>query len=161
MGEIRGRTDEENGVAIDEAGDGGDVHAVGGGRAGDEVGFDFEVGAGFAEGGVGGFGEDPEGAVLALLGSLLGTETYISGSVTPRSTYAFCLALRHAMRIDSVPPLVVTPAAPGGALNIARTIATISASIFLTPGNTSGCIGFATLNFSKASAWSLIKSLPP
>ncbi len=88
-------------------------------------------------------------------------ETDISGSLTPRSTRAFSLALKQAIRIDSVPPLVVTPAAPFGALNIANTIATISASIFRTPGKTSGCIGFATLNFSKASACNLIRSSPP
>jgi hypothetical protein len=41
--------------------------------------------------------------------------SYISGSVTPRSLYAFCLAPKQAIRIDSVPPLVVTPAAPSGA----------------------------------------------
>ena len=46
---------------------------------------------------------------------------HISGSVTPRSAYAFCRALRHAIRMDSVPPLVVTPAAPGGALYMVRT----------------------------------------
>ena len=78
--------------------------------------------------------------------------TNISGSVTPRSARAFCLALKQAMSMDSVPPLVVTPAPPDGELNMASTIATISASIFLTPGNTSGCMGLATLNFSKASA---------
>ena len=33
--------------------------AVAGSGAGDEVDADFEVGACFAEGGVGGFGEDP------------------------------------------------------------------------------------------------------
>ena len=32
---------------------------VGGAGTGDEMGFDFEVGAGFAEGGVSCFGEDP------------------------------------------------------------------------------------------------------
>lgn len=64
--------------------------------------------------------------------------TYISGSVTPLSAYALFLALRQAIRMDSVPPLVVTPADPPGALNIVKTIDTISASIFLTPGKTSG-----------------------
>lgn len=88
-------------------------------------------------------------------------ETYISGSVTPLSAYAFCLALRQAINIDSVPPLVVTPAPPDGALNIAKTMATISASIFLTPGKTSGCIGLATLKRSNASACSFTKWFPP
>ena len=60
--EVGGRADEEDGVAVDEPGDGGEGGAVGGRRAGDEMGFDFEVGACFAEGGVGGFGEDPGGA---------------------------------------------------------------------------------------------------
>lgn len=46
---------------------------------------------------------------------------YISGSLTPRSWYAFCLALRHAIKMDSVPPLVQTPAAPVGAWNIPKT----------------------------------------
>lgn len=65
------------------------------------------------------------------------------------------------MRIDSVPPLVVTPAAPGGALNIARTMATISASIFRTPGKTSGWMGLATVNFPKASVCNFIRESPP
>jgi hypothetical protein len=90
-----------------------------------------------------------------------GMGSYISGSVTPLSVYAFCLALKQAIRIDSVPPLVVTPAAPTGALNIARTMDTISASIFLTPGNTSGWIGFATVNFPNASVCNAIKESPP
>jgi len=45
----------------------------------------------------------------------------ISGSVIPLSWYPLCRALKQAMRIDSVPPLVVTPAAPSGALKRDRT----------------------------------------
>lgn len=79
------------------------------------------------------------GGLLVKDVKILGSNgSYISGSVTPLSAYAFCLALKQAIRIDSVPPLVVTPAAPTGELNIASTIDTTSASIFLTPGNTSG-----------------------
>lgn len=50
-----------------------------------------------------------------------GNSAYISGSVTPCSAYAFCRAPRHAISIDSVPPLVVVPAPSGGALNMANT----------------------------------------
>lgn len=56
MGKIRSGADEENGVAIDESRDAGDVDLVGRGGAGDEMDFDFEIRAGFAEGGVSGFG---------------------------------------------------------------------------------------------------------
>src|SRR5438045_8888862 len=52
--------------------------------------------------------------------------THISGSCTPLSARAFCRALKQATKIDSVPPLVVTPAPPGGALNIARTYIEVS-----------------------------------
>lgn len=41
---------------------------IGGGGAGDEVDFDFEVGACFAEGSVGGFGDDHFGLGDAALG---------------------------------------------------------------------------------------------
>lgn len=61
----------------------------------------------------------------------------------------------------SVPPLVVTPAAPGGALNKLSTMATTSASIFRTPGNTSGWIGFATVNLPYASVCSRSRSSSP
>ena len=60
--EVGGRADEQDRVAVDEARDGGEGGAVGGGRAGDEVRFDFEVGTRFAEGRVRGFGEDPGGS---------------------------------------------------------------------------------------------------
>lgn len=56
MGKVGSGADEENGVAIDEASNAGDVDLVGGGRAGDEMDFDFEIRAGFAESGVSGFG---------------------------------------------------------------------------------------------------------
>ena len=161
VGEVGGGTDEEDGVAIYEGGHGGGVDLVGWGRAGDEVDFDAEVGAGFAEGSVGCFGDDPVVCQHGFQGSALGDKPHISGSVTPRSTLPFSLALRHAMRMDSVPPLVVTPAAPDGALNMSKTIATISASIFRTPGKTSGCIGLATLNLLNASTCSSINSSPP
>ena len=59
MGEVGRATDEEDGVAVDQTGDGGDVGAVGRRGAGDQVQLDFEVGGGFLEGCVGGFGDDP------------------------------------------------------------------------------------------------------
>ena len=59
MREVWCRADEQDRVAVYEPRDGGHVRAIAGGRAGDEVHADLEVGAGFAEGGVGGFGEDP------------------------------------------------------------------------------------------------------
>jgi len=65
------------------------------------------------------------------------------------------------MSILSVPPMVHVPAAPGGALNRFSTMDTISASIFLTPGKTSGWIGFATVNLPYASVCSLIKPSSP
>lgn len=68
VGKAGGGADKEDGVAVYEAGDGGEVHAVGGGGAVDEVDFDFEVGACFAESGVGGFGEDHFGLGDAALG---------------------------------------------------------------------------------------------
>lgn len=67
VGEVGGGADEEDGVAVYEAGDGGEVHAVGRGGTGDEVDFYFEVGACFAEGGVCGFGEDYFGFCDAAL----------------------------------------------------------------------------------------------
>lgn len=137
MREIGGGANEKDSVAVDEAGDGAEVDLVRGSWAGDEVDFDAEVGACFAECCVAGFWEYP-GDMLVLIVRREGWDLYISGSVTPLSAYAFCLALKQAIKIDSVPPLVVTPAAPTGALNIASTMLTISASIFLTPGNTSG-----------------------
>lgn len=57
--EVGGGADEEDGVAVDQPGYRGGCYAVGRGGAGDEVDFDFEVGTRFAEGCVGGFGEDP------------------------------------------------------------------------------------------------------
>ena len=56
MRKVRSGADEENGVTVDEASNAGDVDLVGGGRTGDEMDFDFEIRAGFAEGGVSGFG---------------------------------------------------------------------------------------------------------
>ena len=54
-------------------------------------------------------------AVCAVSGKI------ISGSVMPRSWRPFWRAERQAMRMDSVPPEVVTPQAPSGALNRERT----------------------------------------
>lgn len=162
--EIRGRADEEDGVSVDEAGDAADVDLVGWCGAGDEVDFDFEVFCCFAEGCVGGFGEDPVGGGRLVDGGRGGGGKggkYISGSVTPRSAEAFCLAARQAMRMLSVPPMVLTPAAPGGALNRLSTMATISASILRTPGKTSGWIGFATVNLPYASVCSFSRSSSP
>lgn len=88
---------------------------------GHDVNFDAEVGTGLAKGGMCGFREDPD--AVSLLDGLcrVGICSYISGSVIPRSFLPFSRALKQAMRIDSVPPLVVTPAAPSGALNIDNT----------------------------------------
>ena len=43
VGEVGGGADEQDCVAIDEAGDGWDVYCVRGGRTSDEVDFDGEV----------------------------------------------------------------------------------------------------------------------
>jgi hypothetical protein len=52
------------------------------------VKFDFEIGGGFVECGMGSGGDNPNVIVRrSLEGS--GNSTYISGSVTPRSAYAF------------------------------------------------------------------------
>lgn len=59
MREVRCGTDEENGVAIDEARDGSDGDTVGGRRAGDVMKLDFEVGGCFMEGSMCSFGDDP------------------------------------------------------------------------------------------------------
>lgn len=59
MGEVGRGADEEDGVAVDEAGYGWDMYLVGWRGAGYEVGFDTEVGAGFAECCVCRFWEDP------------------------------------------------------------------------------------------------------
>lgn len=59
MGEIRSGPDEEDGVAIYEAGDGRDVDLVGRCWAGDEVDSDAKVFACFAEGCVSCTWEDP------------------------------------------------------------------------------------------------------
>lgn len=59
MGEVWSGADEEDRVAVYEAGYGGGVGAVGRGGAGDEVDFDFKVFGCFAESCVCCFGEDP------------------------------------------------------------------------------------------------------
>jgi len=59
MGEIGGRADEEDGVAVDEAGYAGKVDLIGGGGAGDQMDFDAEIFSCFPEGCVGCFWEDP------------------------------------------------------------------------------------------------------
>lgn len=68
VGEVGRGADEEDGVGVDEARDGGDLRLVGGGFAGDEVHFDLEVLACFAEGRVRGFGQDHFGLGHAALG---------------------------------------------------------------------------------------------
>lgn len=67
----------------------------------------------------------------------------------------------HAIRILSVPPLVIVPHPVAGALYIDNTIATDSASIRRIPGKISGCKGFATANILYASDKSLVRSSPP
>lgn len=49
MGEVGCGTDEEDRVAVDEAGDAWDVNLVRGGGAGHKMHFDAEVGTCFAE----------------------------------------------------------------------------------------------------------------
>ena len=49
VGEVGRGTDEEDRVAVDEAGDAWDVNLVGGSWAGHKVYFDTEVGTSFAE----------------------------------------------------------------------------------------------------------------
>lgn len=159
MGEVGGRAHKEDSIAVDETGYAGYVDGIARCWTSDKVYLDAEVIACFPKCCVSSFRHDPEPVSEVFTSAAICT--HISGSVTPRSMRPFCLALRHAINIDSVPPLVVTPAPPAGALNIASTMATTSASIFRTPGKTSGCIGFATLNFWNASACILIKSLPP
>ena len=58
--ERRRGPDEQDRVAVDEPGHAGDVGAVRGGRAADQMNFNAEVAAGFEEGGVCGFRDDPE-----------------------------------------------------------------------------------------------------
>ena len=84
-----------------------------------EVKLDLEVCGSLVKGGMGCRRKYPKGLSMKILEGE--RETDISGSVTPRSWYAFCRADRQAMRMDSVPPLVVTPAPPLGALKIAST----------------------------------------
>ena len=62
------------------------MYRVGRGGAVHEVDFDAEVRAGFAEGGVGGFGYDPGDNSVSLPFPKRAWDVYISGSVTPRST---------------------------------------------------------------------------
>ena len=88
---------------------------------------DFEVFTSFKEGRMRGFWKNPkiESAGCMLLSQH--DRTNISGSVIPLSEYALLRADKQAIKIDSVPPLVTTPAAFSGALNIDRTfIASIS-----------------------------------
>ena len=59
VGEIGGRTDEENGVAVDKTANGGSGRAVGRRGTRDEVNFDAEVLASFDKRSVGGLGDDP------------------------------------------------------------------------------------------------------
>lgn len=82
--------------------------------------FDLEVIASFDERRMGSIRNDPV-QISYSQSTELALKTHISGSVTPRSRKAFCLAAKQAIRIDSVPPLVVTPAPSEGALNKART----------------------------------------
>lgn len=60
VGEVGRGADEQDCGRGDKAADGWEVNFVGWGGARDNVDFDVEVGACFAEGGVGGLGEDPE-----------------------------------------------------------------------------------------------------
>jgi hypothetical protein len=50
--------------------------------------FDFEIGGGFVECSMGSGGDDPNVIVRRFLRKVENS-TYISGSVTPRSAYAF------------------------------------------------------------------------
>lgn len=59
MGEVRGRSDQQHGVGIDETADGRDVHDVVWGRAGNVVRLDAEVLAGLGECSMGSFRNDP------------------------------------------------------------------------------------------------------
>lgn len=63
--EVGRGADEEDGVAVDEAGDAGDVDLVGGSWAGYQVDLDAEVFSGFVEGCVSCIWEDPK-TVLAI-----------------------------------------------------------------------------------------------
>ena len=84
VGEVGGGADEEDRVAVYKAGDAGCLGAVGRCGAGDQVDFDLEVFAGFAECGVGGLGDDPERRIRWDGTGRMGS-AYISGSVIPRS----------------------------------------------------------------------------
>jgi hypothetical protein len=121
MGEVGCGTNKKDSVRVNQTANGMDVNLELGLRAGDTVQLDLEVVASLDECRVGGIGNNPASISLLWLRQCTGMETHISGSVTPRSKKAFCRAAKQAMRIDSVPPLVVTPAPSDGALKRAKT----------------------------------------
>ena len=59
VGKVRGGADEEDSIAIDESGYARNMDLVLGGWAGYQVDFDAKIRAGFAEGSMGCFGDDP------------------------------------------------------------------------------------------------------
>lgn len=90
MGEVGRRTNNQNCVRVDQTRNGTDVDLVLRRRAGDKVDFDFEVLGCLVECGMGGLRENPMNAGQLLIQQHdASRSTYISGSVTPRSAYAF------------------------------------------------------------------------
>lgn len=77
MGEVGCGANEEDGVAVDEAGDGGDVDLIGGGGAGDQVDLDAEVFACFAECSVSCFWENPANLVSIESVLRVGCRTFL------------------------------------------------------------------------------------
>jgi hypothetical protein len=109
--------------------------------------FDVEVRGTFVKSRMSTRRDNPEGNIVSPNDAVkLDTNTDISGSVMPFVARAQSRYVLHAMMMDSVPPLVIVPA-PDGQLCIRRHMLTISASIFRTAGNTSGCKGFETQYF--------------
>lgn len=95
MGEVRGRSNQEDRVRVDEARDTVHINLVGRRRARYQVDLDLEVVTSLSEGRVRSVWENPIIAVLVMnvKEGLLDKVAHISGSVTPRSAYAFCRAL--------------------------------------------------------------------
>ena len=108
--------------------------------------FDIEVRRGFVKRSVSRRRDNPvsnQPAFFNVYARRNWSKAYISGSEIPFTARAQSRCVLTDMRMDSVPPDVVAPA-PVGLLYIRRHIATISASIFLIAGKTSGCNGLET-----------------
>ena len=78
MRKVGRAADEENGIAVYQAGDGRDVNTVGWGWAGDKVKFDLEVRGGFLKCCVGRLGDDPSCRQLYALMRLEGSRSLLA-----------------------------------------------------------------------------------